>query len=82
MAIGEEGTLEERNSFALSVSGDWFKVRGLNENNDIIIIGGEPTGENIEWYGPIVMSTKDEISEAISDLNRGTFVRSREPIIL
>ncbi|MGP6239323.1 pirin family protein [Cuniculiplasma sp. SKW4] len=80
--IGEEANLEERNSYSLSVSGDWFNIKGINEESDLIIIGGEPTGENIEWYGPIVMSTKEEISEAIRDLNTGTFVKSREPIIL
>lgn len=80
--IGEDGILEERNSYALSVTGDWFNVAGIKEESDLIIMGGEPTEENIEWYGPIVMSNKDEISEAIRDLNTGTFVRSREPIII
>ena len=80
--IGKDHVLGERNSFSLSVSGDSFAVHGMANESDLIIIGGKPTGENIEWYGPIVMATREEINEAISDLNSGRFVRSREPLVI
>ncbi len=79
--MGESLKLEEKRSFVMSVEGDSFNLTGLGKVNDIIVIAGKPTGENIEWYGPIVMSTREEIAEAISDLNSGNFVREREPHI-
>ena len=32
-------------------------------------------GEPIEWYGPIVMNSRDEIRQAISELRMGGFVK-------
>lgn len=32
-----------------------------------IIIAGEPIGEPVEQYGPFVMTTKEQLSEAMRD---------------
>ncbi|MDB5244259.1 MAG: hypothetical protein JWN18_129 [Parcubacteria group bacterium] len=40
-----------------------------------LLIAGAPLNEPIAWHGPIVMNTNEELQEAFSDLDRGTFIR-------
>ncbi len=39
----------------------------------MVLLSGEPIDEPIVGYGPFVMNTQDEISQAISDINNGRF---------
>ncbi len=73
--------MKEKMAYLLSVSGDRVLIEGGDSDSDVILIGGRPTDEHIEWYGPIVMNTREQLNEAIMDLNNGTFVREKEPII-
>lgn len=43
------------------------------ENSIVLILSGEPINEPIAQYGPFLMNTEKEISEAISDYNQGKF---------
>lgn len=61
----------------LSESGETFSISGQN-GSEAIIIGGKPYGERIAWYGPIVMTTEDELNQAFLDLQKGTFVRDKQ----
>jgi redox-sensitive bicupin YhaK (pirin superfamily) len=36
---------------------------------------GSPFEEPVAWYGPIVMNTDQELSQAVDDLRRGTFIK-------
>lgn len=47
-----------------------------DKNIKLIYAEGNPLNEPIEWYGPIVMNTRDQIKEARRDLQKGTFLRS------
>lgn len=40
-----------------------------------LLIAGAPLREPIAWHGPIVMNTDDELREAFTDLDQGTFIR-------
>lgn len=40
-----------------------------------LLISGAPLQEPIAWHGPIVMNTKEEIRQAISDLNNNQFIK-------
>ncbi|MES2154867.1 MAG: pirin family protein [bacterium] len=60
--------------------GDNVHVVAGEEGVRFILVSGTPLGEPIAWHGPIVMNTNDEIVEAVSDLRKGTFIRSKKVI--
>lgn len=41
-----------------------------------LLVSGRPIQEPVAWHGPIVMNTKDEILQAMKDLNNGTFIKA------
>lgn len=40
-----------------------------------LLISGEPIGEPIAWYGPIVMNTHAELRTAFQEYEQGTFIK-------
>jgi quercetin 2,3-dioxygenase len=46
-----------------------------------LLVSGRPLHEPVAWYGPIVMNTRDELSEAARELRSGEFVKHRRPIV-
>ncbi len=46
---------------------------GLHDNLEIFLIGGVPLRETYFQYGPFVMSTKEEVIEAMDDYQKGRF---------
>jgi len=40
-----------------------------------LLVSGKPIKEPVAWHGPIVMNTKDEIKQALQDLQTGNFIR-------
>jgi len=45
----------------------------------ILVLTGEPIGENVVGYGPFVMTSEREIRQAMIDFNAGRFGRMPEP---
>jgi redox-sensitive bicupin YhaK (pirin superfamily) len=62
-------------SLVMFDSGDEVVVQAGDEGIRFLLVSGKPIREPVAWYGPIVMNTRDELQEAISDLQSGTFIR-------
>ncbi len=56
--------------------GDVIKVNASDQGVRFLLVSGKPLNEPISRYGPFVMNTREEIQEALTDLQRGTFVKS------
>jgi quercetin 2,3-dioxygenase len=57
--------------------GDRVEIRAGDEGLRFLLVAGRPLHEPVAWYGPIVMNTRDELVEAVHDLDRGTFIRAK-----
>jgi quercetin 2,3-dioxygenase len=60
--------------------GDRVQIRSGGEGLRFLLVAGKPLHEPVAWYGPIVMNTQDEILEAARELQRGTFIRSKQVV--
>jgi redox-sensitive bicupin YhaK (pirin superfamily) len=64
-------------SLVLFDSGDEITVTAGDEGIRFLLVSGRPLEEPVAWYGPIVMNTKDELRQAYSELQNGTFIKQR-----
>lgn len=55
--------------------GDEVVVQAGEEGIRFLLVSGKPIAEPVAWYGPIVMNTREELQQAISELNAGTFIK-------
>jgi redox-sensitive bicupin YhaK (pirin superfamily) len=62
-------------SLVMFSSGDEVVVNAGEHGIRFLLISGTPLQEPVAWYGPIVMNTKDQLRQAISDLQNGTFIQ-------
>ncbi|MBV6459500.1 MAG: hypothetical protein HONBIEJF_02648 [Fimbriimonadaceae bacterium] len=62
-------------SLVLFDTGDEVTLEAGEEGVRFLFVSGKPLREPVAWYGPIVMNTREQINEAIADLDRGTFLR-------
>ena len=54
--------------------GDIVQIKAGDETARFILVSGKPLHESVARYGPFVMNTREEIEQALRDLQRGTFV--------
>ena len=71
--IGEPGTLIPRGSAAVLGAGDAALVRGGSKGGRVLLAAARPLGEPVARYGPFVMTTQQQIREAITDFQEGRF---------
>jgi redox-sensitive bicupin YhaK (pirin superfamily) len=62
-------------SLVLFDRGDEVVVQAGDEGIRFLLVSGKPIEEPVAWYGPIVMNTRQELQEAMADLQRGTFIK-------
>ncbi|RVU54883.1 pirin family protein [Anaerosphaera multitolerans] len=56
--------------------GDYITVKATEENPlRFIFAMAKPLGEPIAWGGPIVMNTRDELTQAFTELDNDTFIK-------
>lgn len=71
-------TLAENRSLVLFDRGDEVSVQAGEDGIRFLLVSGQPLGEPVAWYGPIVMNTQEELRQAFQDLERGTFLKSKQ----
>jgi len=62
-------------SLVLFDRGDEVTVQAGEAGIRFLLVSGKPIEEPVAWYGPIVMNTREELRQAITELNDGTFIR-------
>jgi len=62
-------------SLVLFDSGDEVTVQAGEEGIRFLLVSGKPIREPVAWYGPIVMNTRAELQQAVSELRDGSFIR-------
>ena len=56
-------------------TGDEVTVQAGNEGIRFLLVSGKPIQEPVAWHGPIVMNTRAELIQAVTELQNGTFIR-------
>jgi quercetin 2,3-dioxygenase len=76
-AAGETLVRERTGNRSLVVfdRGDEVTVQAGDEGVRFLLVSGKPIEEPVAWYGPIVMNTKAELQQAVTELRNGTFIR-------
>ncbi|MCX7007875.1 MAG: pirin family protein [Kiritimatiellaeota bacterium] len=61
----------------LVLFGDGEEIIALTEEHAtrFLLISGQPIGEPVAWYGPIVMNTQEELRVAFGEYEQGTFIK-------
>lgn len=57
-------------------TGNEISVQAGPEGIRFLLVSGRPIQEPVAWHGPIVMNTREELLQAMQDLNNGTFIKS------
>jgi redox-sensitive bicupin YhaK (pirin superfamily) len=70
----EDGETVTQPKLVVFDDGDYLEVRAAAEPVRFLLISGQPAHEPIVRYGPFVMNTREEILQALQDLQNGTFV--------
>ena len=58
-------------------AGDEVTVRAGERGIRFLLISGAPLEEPVAWHGPIVMNTRAELMQAMTDLRNGTFIKAQ-----
>ena len=64
-------------SLVLFDRGDEVMVQAEEEGVRFLLVSGKPLEEPVAWYGPIVMNTQEQLRQAFSELDKGTFLSEK-----
>lgn len=62
-------------TLVLFSDGDQVLAAAGDEGLRFLLISGQPLGEPIAWYGPVVMNTQDELRTAFEEYRQGKFIK-------
>jgi quercetin 2,3-dioxygenase len=69
-------TQVESHRAVLFGEGDEFVVQAGPKSIRFLLFAGRPLREPIAWGGPIVMNTREELEQAFTDMDNGTFIQT------
>jgi len=62
-------------SLVLFDTGDEVTVQAGSDGIRFLLVSGKPIEEPVAWHGPIVMNTQEQLRQAFSELQNGTFIK-------
>lgn len=65
-----------RENLVLFSDGEGVVIEAGQEPLRFLLISGQPIGEPVAWYGPIVMNTEEELRLAFEEYRNGTFIKA------
>jgi redox-sensitive bicupin YhaK (pirin superfamily) len=65
-------------SLVLFDNGDEVTVQAGDAGIRFLLVSGKPIEEPVAWYGPIVMNTEEQLRQAYTELQDGTFIKSKQ----
>jgi quercetin 2,3-dioxygenase len=69
----------DNRSLVLFDNGDEVTVQAGSDGIRFLLVSGKPLEEPVAWYGPIVMNTQEQLREAFTELQEGTFLKETKP---
>jgi redox-sensitive bicupin YhaK (pirin superfamily) len=65
----------DNRSLVLFDRGDEVTVLAGEDGIRFLLVSGKPLEEPVAWYGPIVMNTQEQLRDAFTELQEGTFLK-------
>jgi len=69
----------DNRSLVLFDNGDEVQIQAGEDGIRFLLVSGKPLGEPVAWYGPIVMNTQEQLRQAFTELDEGTFLDANTP---
>ena len=70
----KEGLVGSEN-LVIFEDGEEINITTSKEGLRFLLISGKPIKEQVAWYGPIVMNTREELQQAFDEYQKGTFLK-------
>jgi quercetin 2,3-dioxygenase len=64
-------------SLILYEEGEEIMITTQDKPVRFLLVSGQPIGEPVAWYGPIVMNTQEELRIAFEEYDKGTFIKHK-----
>lgn len=71
----EPGRLIEQETLVIYTRVDAIDIDAGPDGMRFLLVTGQPLGEPVAWYGPIVMNTQQELDLAFKEYRDGTFIK-------
>ena len=78
---GDDAAPVRAGETALFGPGGPVRAHALDASARFLLVSGRPLHEPVAWYGPIVMNTREQLTEAVRELRGGDFIKHRRPTV-